>query len=90
MKEKQGDEKDNITTIEEQNKKLKLAGRVFLVLILILIIVLAFNMVEVRKLKEITKGDYITVEDCQRKYELNELFEGIEVTLNGSRTGKSE
>lgn len=74
MKEKQKDE-----SIEEQNKKLKLAGKILMTLILILIIVLAFNMVEVRKMKDITSGKYITIEDCERnekrKYEMETLFE---------------
>lgn len=72
-------------SIEEQNRKLKLAGRILLALIFVLLIVLAYNMVELRGLKEIASGDYITVEDCDMKYVDNLFNHGFELEVaNGT------
>ncbi len=77
-------EKDKLS-IEEQNKRLKIAGRILLVLVLVLTVLLAYNMVTLHGLNEIEAGDYITVEDCDRKYSLENMFDlGLEVTEDSS------
>jgi len=65
-----------------ENNKLKIAGRILLVLVAVLSIVLLFNMSQLHGLKHIDQGQYLTVEECDLKYNLNDLFE-IDLDMDG-------
>jgi len=77
-------------SIDEQNKALKIAVKILFVIIVVMFLLVSFNMYELRSLKAIEKGDYITVEDCDRKYSLDNMFDlGLQMTntedsVNGS------
>jgi hypothetical protein len=88
MNEKQDVGKKGELTIEEQNKKLKIAIKIMFAIVIIMFFLVGFNMVQLHGLKEIEKGDYITVQDCDRKYSMENMFDlGLEITeasINGT------